>query len=41
MDPAKKFKTMLTAQLSDVSGLSLSPDDGNQGRDSPMSKNYS
>ena len=30
MDPAKKFKAMLTMQMSDVTALSISPDDGNQ-----------
>ena len=30
MDPAKKYKVMLVIPMSDVTGLSLSPDDGNQ-----------
>ena len=30
MDPAKKFKAMLTMQMGDVTALSISPDDGNQ-----------
>ena len=30
MDPAKKFKAMLTMQMSDVTALTISPDDGNQ-----------
>ena len=30
MDPAKKFKAMMTMQMSDVTALSISPDDGNQ-----------
>ncbi len=30
MDPSKKFKVMQTFQLSDVTGLGLSPDDGNR-----------
>ena len=30
MDPAKKYKVMLVIPMSDVTGISLSPDDGNQ-----------
>ena len=30
MDPAKKFKAMLTMQMGDVTALTISPDDGNQ-----------
>ena len=30
MDPSKKYKVMMTLNLSDISSISLSPDDGNQ-----------
>lgn len=30
MDPTKKFKSMLAVSLGDVSGITISPDGGNQ-----------
>lgn len=30
MDPTKKFKVMLNIPLSDVTGIAISPDGGNQ-----------